>query len=163
MLKLNRQEQLRQRYKRIKTGYKPALEVYKNLAAELVDEETLLLDAGCGEANLVDDYLPVAKLVAGVDRYLQPIRETIEINAVAEADIGALPFGDESFSLVMNSWVLEHLENPGAVFSEIARVLKPGGHFLFITPNAYNYLIWARRLVPNRVSKPVVDFNLRAG
>ncbi len=157
MLTLDRQEQLRQRYKRLKPGYRPGLEVYKDLADELITAETLLLDAGCGEGGLVDDYCGVARLVAGIDRYLQPIRHTLEINNVVEADIAAVPFADAAFSLVMNSWVLEHLEQPGAVFSEIARVLKPGGHFLFITPNAYNHLILARRLIPNKVSTPVVD------
>ena len=157
MLKLDRQEQYRARYKQMRPGYRPALEVYKALADGLIGPQTVMLDAGCGEANLVDDYLPLARLVAGVDRYLQPIRDTIEIDAVAEADLTAIPFADETFSVVMNSWVLEHVENPTAVFGEIVRVLQPGGHFLFITPNAHNYLIWARRLVPNRVSTPVVD------
>lgn len=157
MLTLDRQEQLRQRYKRVKPGYRPALEVYKALADDLITPQTRLLDAGCGEANLVDDYVGRAQLVAGIDRYVQPIRETIEIDAVAESDITAIPFAADSFDVVMSSWVLEHLEQPQTVFSEIARVLKPGGSFLFITPNAYNYLIWLRRMVPNRVSTPVVD------
>ena len=157
MLKLDRQERLRQRYKQIKPGYRPALEVYKALADDLVNEDTRLLDAGCGEANLVDDYLPTAQIVAGVDRYLQPVRSTIEIDDVAEGDIGALPFGAATFDVVMSSWVLEHLEQPERVSGEVARVLKPGGHFLFITPNIHNYLIWGRRLVPNKVSTPVVD------
>ena len=157
MLKLDRQEQYRQRYKQIKSGYRPALEIYKAIADDLVTADTLLLDAGCGEANLIDDYMGMAERVVGVDRYVQPVRETIEINDVIESDIGHLPFADESFTLVMNSWVMEHLEQPEQVLSEIARVLKPGGHFLFITPNAYNYLIWARRMVPNKVSTPVVD------
>jgi ubiquinone/menaquinone biosynthesis C-methylase UbiE len=76
---------------------------------------------------------------------------------VAEGALSALPFGDGTFDVVMCSWVLEHLEQPEIALGEIARVLKPDGHFLFITPNAMNYLIWARRLVPNRVSKPVVN------
>lgn len=163
MLTLNRQEQLRQRYKRIKPGYKPALEVYKGIADQLINEDTLLLDAGCGEANLVDEYQPFVRMVVGVDRCVQPIRQTIEINAVAESDLSALPFANETFTLVMNSWVMEHLERPSVVFQEIYRVLKPGGHFLFITPNAHNYLIWLRRLIPNRVSTPVVDAIYRRG
>jgi SAM-dependent methyltransferase len=157
MLKLDRQERIRQRYRQIKPGYRPALEVYKAIADELVGPQTRLLDTGCGEAGLIRDYPATAERVVGVDRYLRPIRQTIEIEHVAEADLTALPFPDEAFTLVVNSWVLEHLEAPPVVFAEIARVLKPGGHFLFITPNAYNYLIWARRLVPNRVSKPVVN------
>lgn len=157
MLKLDKQEQLRQRYKQIKPGYQPALEVYKTIADDLINLETRLLDAGCGEANLVDDYVLQAEMVVGIDRYMQPINATIEIDTVAEADITAIPFADNTFDVVTNSWVMEHLENPTQVFTEMARVLKPGGYFLFITPNARNYLIWARRMVPNRMSTPVVD------
>jgi SAM-dependent methyltransferase len=157
MLTLDRQERFRQRYKAIKPGYRPALEVYKAWADELVTEETLLLDVGCGEANLVDDYVGKAKVVVGIDRYIQPIRETIEIDSVVEGDIAVLPFASESFSLVTCSWVLEHLERPERVFAAVARVLKPGGCFLFITPNHHHFLIRARQFVPNRISTTVVD------
>ena len=157
MLKLDRQERIRQRYKQIKKGYQPALEVYKEIASSLVSGETMLLDAGCGEAGLVQDYRGTARQVVGIDTYLRPIRRTIQIEQVVEGNLSALPFPDRMFDVVMCSWVLEHLEQPATVLAEIARVLRTGGHFLFITPNALNYLIWARRLVPNRVSKPVVD------
>src|SRR5205823_10555 len=43
-------------------------------------------------------------------------------------------------------WVLEHLEAPDRVFAEVARVTRPGGHFVFLTPNAVNPLILANRL-----------------
>jgi ubiquinone/menaquinone biosynthesis C-methylase UbiE len=157
MLKLDRQEQVRRRYKGIKKGYKPGLEVYKEMASSVINGETRLLDAGCGEAGLVEEYRHSARLVVGVDTYLRPIRSTIQIERVAEANLSALPFADASFDVVMSSWVLEHLQDPAIVLGEITRVLKPGGHFLFITPNALNYLIWARRLVPNRMSKPMVN------
>ena len=157
MLTLDRQERFRQRYKTIKPGYRPALEVYKAWADALVTEETLLLDIGCGEANLVDDYVGKAKLMVGIDRYIQPIRKTIEIENVVEGDIAALPFASESFSLITCSWVLEHLERPERVFAAIGRVLKPGGCFLFITPNIHHFLIRARRFIPNQISTPVVD------
>lgn len=158
MLKLDRQEQVRARYKRIKKGYRPALEVYTEIASSLVNRDTLLLDAGCGEAGLVEEYhQEMARLVVGVDTYLWPIRKTIQIENVVEGNLAALPFSDRRFDLVMCSWVLEHLPDPAAVLGEITRVLKQGGHFLFITPNALNYLIWARRLVPNRASKRVVN------
>lgn len=157
MLTLDRQERYRQRYKQMKAGYRPALEVYKDMISGLVNAGTMLLDAGCGEGGLTTDYQGQAKQVVGVDRYLMPIRETIHLEQIADADLGALPFPDQTFTVITSSWVLEHLQNPARVFGEITRVLKPGGHFIFITPNAYNYLIWARRLIPNKVSTPVVD------
>ena len=37
---------------------------------------------------------------------------------------------------VVCSWVLEHVADPPRVFAEIARVLRPGGFFVCLTPNA---------------------------
>ena len=46
-----------------------------------------------------------------------------------------LPFESGSIDVVIASWVLEHLPRPQVTFGEIARVLRPGGRFFFLTPN----------------------------
>jgi SAM-dependent methyltransferase len=43
------------------------------------------------------------------------------------ADIHALPFVDEAFSLVASDAVLEHVRYPHVAIKEMARVLRPGG------------------------------------
>ena len=60
------------------------------------------------------------------------------------------PFAGGSFDVVASAWVLEHLDHPGLVFSEVRRVLVPGGHFVFLTPNAWNYNAWMIRAIPHR-------------
>jgi len=57
-----------------------------------------------------------------------------------------LPFAGESFDLIVSLWVLEHLPIPEIVFSEVQRVLRPGGHFVFLTPNLRNPLLAFNRL-----------------
>jgi SAM-dependent methyltransferase len=65
----------------------------------------------------------------------------------------ALPFPNESFDLVIGLWVLEHLAQPERVLDEIRRILRspdpasgaPGGHFIFLTPNALHPLIRLNR------------------
>jgi SAM-dependent methyltransferase len=47
--------------------------------------------------------------------------------------------------------VLEHLAEPAQVLAEVRRVLVPGGRFVFLTPNAWNYNVWLIRLVPHRM------------
>jgi 2-polyprenyl-6-hydroxyphenyl methylase/3-demethylubiquinone-9 3-methyltransferase len=45
----------------------------------------------------------------------------------------ALPFADASFEVVWCTDVLEHLADRPAAIAQIARVLKPGGLFLYDT------------------------------
>jgi ubiquinone/menaquinone biosynthesis C-methylase UbiE len=66
------------------------------------------------------------------------------------ASVSALPFPDDSFDLILMEYVLEHLEDPGAAFREMARVLKPAGHILLLTPNLYSYKSLAARFTPHR-------------
>ncbi len=42
---------------------------------------------------------------------------------------------DESFDTILSIEVIEHLENPRAVFREFHRLLRPGGRLILTTPN----------------------------
>jgi ubiquinone/menaquinone biosynthesis C-methylase UbiE len=46
---------------------------------------------------------------------------------VQQADAERLPFGDDTFDVVVSSGVLHHTPNTQAAFREAYRVLKPGG------------------------------------
>ena len=49
---------------------------------------------------------------------------------LAEADAKALPYGDSAFSCVVSNSLIHHIPEPGAAFSEMLRVLAPGGVLL---------------------------------
>lgn len=49
-------------------------------------------------------------------------------------DLTRLTFSDQSFDLFVTSDVFEHVFEPEKAFSEIARVLKPGGMHIFSLP-----------------------------
>lgn len=78
------------------------------------------------------------------------------INGVGEA----LPFADESFELVTCWDVLEHVQDPERLISEIARVLRPGGRVLITAINRFAWrdphyhmplLNWLPRAVAERI------------
>ncbi len=48
---------------------------------------------------------------------------------------GKVPFPDQTFDLVINNQVMEHVEDIDAAISEIARVLKPHGRVLSLFPD----------------------------
>lgn len=57
-------------------------------------------------------------------------------------NLEALTFEDNSFDIFISQEVMEHVFNPEKAFSEIARVLKPGGFHVFTTP-----------LIPNKMTE----------
>lgn len=90
---------------------------------------TRVLDAGCGEGVLVDEYSARLDIV-GVDANYSSGR-------VTHGSVTALPFPDASFDRALCLDVLEHLsyaDQPRAL-GELARVLKPGGILLLSVPN----------------------------
>lgn len=81
-------------------------------------------------------------LVVGVDWSEEMIREakrqsqlegTSKYTTFLCADVRQpLPFPDDSFTLVVcATGLLDGLRNPGSLFQEISRVIKPGGRFAF--------------------------------
>jgi SAM-dependent methyltransferase len=53
-------------------------------------------------------------------------------------DIQKLSFGDASYNLVLCNHVIEHVPDDNAAFSEISRVLKPGGQAIITIPGDYS-------------------------
>ena len=49
-------------------------------------------------------------------------------------DVTRLTFADDSFDLVISQDVFEHISDPAKGFSEVARVLRPGGAHIFTVP-----------------------------
>ena len=85
-----------------------------------------LLQTGVVTRATCTDISPgmVATLAANAQRL------ELEVRA-ARADAESLPFGDESFDLVLGHAVLHHLPNLRRAFSEFHRVLRPGGRIVF--------------------------------
>ena len=88
------------------------------------------------------------RLICGVDVTDEP-RGNGNIDAAARADLAALPFRDATFDIAISSHVAEHLTQPERVFGELARVLKPGGRLLILTPNRWHYVTVSSALMPH--------------
>ena len=55
-------------------------------------------------------------------------------NGVRNEDVQRLTFADASFDFVTHTEVLEHVPDDAGAFSELCRVLRPGGRMLFTVP-----------------------------
>ena len=108
----------------------------------------VVLDAGCGGARgcaRTDALEPL--YIVGMDMG-EDVGRNPFCDAAVVADVASVPFRSNTFDLIHCRWVLEHVLDAQAVFREFARVLKPGGRLLAITPNLYHYATIMSRLTP---------------
>ncbi|MGA7414068.1 MAG: methyltransferase domain-containing protein, partial [Bryobacteraceae bacterium] len=116
-----------------------------------------VLDAGCGRyLTLCRDLSGTARLV-GID--LENTLETDNRSAPygIRGDLNHLPFPGGCFDMVISRSVIEHLEDPPGVFREFARVLRPGGKVVLVTPNKYDYVSLIAAITPFRVHQLLVS------
>ena len=146
---MDRQEYWRQRYADLRPDWTATTAIYARIVDELVQNDTRVLDIGCGHADLVGASLARSRDVVGIDTDTEALAANEVIDDRIGADAERLPFADGSFDLVLMAWVLEHLPRPLSTFLEIRRVLAPRGRVVFVTPNAWNYNAWLIRMIPN--------------
>ena len=93
-----------------------------------------LLDLGCGQQPYEDMLTASVESCIGLEydraRYI-----------LTSPDVWGsaldLPFRDASFDSVLAAQMLEHVPEPGQVFQEIGRVLKPGGYLILTAPHIW--------------------------
>jgi SAM-dependent methyltransferase len=92
--------------------------------------EAAILDAGCGEGVLVEEFVAAGRSVVGLDL-------NFESPHVRRGSLLAMPFADESFDAVLCLDALEHLPLPDQrpALRELRRVLRRQGKLLISVPN----------------------------
>jgi len=110
-----------------------------------------VLEVGAGECSYLKYFLQrtTPSIYVAQDIFnerLQPAQKFGNYPGVEfiASDVLHLPFHDESFDLCMAFGLLHHIPNLQDAFSEIARVLKVGGKFIFRDPYAGNPAIWLK-------------------
>jgi SAM-dependent methyltransferase len=94
------------------------------------------LDLGCGDQRYVPQ---IIKEMFGERNYVgldHKQDNEIKFGTLIRGDANNLPFKNHSFGTILCSEVLEHIEDPGRVLSEVARVIKPRGIFILTLPGA---------------------------
>ena len=106
------------------------------LAAAHLSGAHRVLDIGTGEGQVarLAAAVPDAPVVVGVDptwAQLVVARQRGGGPLYARTEAAALPFGNRTFDAVVACLVFEHIDAVDQALAEVARVLTPGGRFLF--------------------------------
>ena len=109
-----------------------------------------LLEIGCGGGLMAEEYARRGASVTAVDRSAASIAVAAQharssgLKIAYTPSVGErLPFSDGSFDAVLSADTLEHVDDVDLVVSEAARVLRPGGRFVYDTVNR----TWKSRLL----------------
>ena len=116
-----------------------ALQYYQDALAHY-SQAAIILDYGCYDGEQTAELLELGpKKIIGIDISEKAIRDAKNRfkgnrkTSFKTMDAHNMDFKDETFDLVAGKAILHHLDYERAI-DEIERVLKPGGHAIFIEP-----------------------------
>lgn len=109
-----------------------------------VPDGSVIVDVGCGGGKMLRTINVHRRDVTllGCD-----VVEPTDINgdfafAALDGSTGRLPYDDSSVDIALTVDVLEHVDHPETVLSEIARILRPGGRLLAFVPMEGEPISW---------------------
>ena len=149
--------------RRICPGLRYSQSFYEEVLNQSIHEGSVWLDLGCGhhvlpiwreeeEKTLVGR----ARMAVGLDYDWLSLLKHRSFRDRIRGNISSLCLRENSFDLVSANMVMEHLDKPAVQYREILRVLKPGGSFIFHTPNAFGYTTICARLIPENLKASLI-------
>ena len=111
----------------------------------LLKQNDKMLEIGCGIGSVVFELSKQGYDITGTDISGEAITYGLKKYGDIKLEVQAaeiLQFGDEIFDIVLSFDLFEHIAQVDRHVSEVFRVLRRGGYYLFQTPNKYSNVIF---------------------
>lgn len=108
---------------------------YRALIRRYLGNAASILELGAGSACLVGTMEAPMRVACDLTLEMLQASEAPPTIARVAGNAERLPFGNACFDAVFSINLVEHVPSPERLFAEMARVLKPGGRGLAVTPN----------------------------
>jgi 2-polyprenyl-3-methyl-5-hydroxy-6-metoxy-1,4-benzoquinol methylase len=119
-----------------------------------IQRDAQVLDIGCGTGAWLERLADAGfSNLHGIDQNVDDFRCARATASKANLDHDDLALGGRRFDLITAIEVVEHLENPGRLYTHIRELLAPGGYALLTTPNIHSLVSRLRHLVSGRLGQ----------
>jgi ubiquinone/menaquinone biosynthesis C-methylase UbiE len=122
-----------------------------------------LLDLACGDGLDLAYYKKLGAEIFGLDASDKLIEIAKKRNPGADIRVGVfehIPFGDETFDVVLSKYAIQTSANMTPVFAEIHRVLKPGGIMMYLVTHPFRQYFEKKELRADYFEQKIVDSNI---
>jgi SAM-dependent methyltransferase len=130
------------------TGWVDGTTQFWEMCSREINVGSRILEIGAGPTNPTSRFLATLGLLDGID--IDPeVASNEALQATALIEDGRFPSADSTYDACVSNYVMEHIRDPQKHMLEVARVLKPGGKYLFRTPNRYHYVSLVAKATPH--------------
>lgn len=137
----------------------PSVEAFNATLEPYLANSKTAIDFGCGIGDIII-YLQSRGIVcSGVDSSSEMIahaKQIVESDIRCE-DFAKTSFESNSFDLVTSKWAMQTSPNIAPIYDEAARLLKSGGHFVFLVVHPLRQFIEKKKQGKDYFKKEIVE------
>src|SRR5258708_29157835 len=123
--------------------------IFRDRLLQHLKPDMIVLDLGAGAGIIPEmNFRGKVKKMYGLDPD-ERVMSNQFLDAAACSTGEEMSFEDEMFDVIICQNVMEHIENPLVMLTQVKRVLKKGGLFFVKTPNRNHYITLAARATPH--------------
>ncbi|MFP4459613.1 MAG: class I SAM-dependent methyltransferase [Candidatus Zixiibacteriota bacterium] len=138
---------------KIDTSFRHRWEIYDEIIECESKDAGIWLDLGAGDNEHIERFGHNSDTAIGMDL----IFPGHHIENYVNADIKSLPIATQTVDLITLRYVVEHIDDIESAFSEMARILRPGGKIIVLTTNRRNPIIALASIIPFGIKQKLIS------